>query len=244
MSHCFSLCGFRTGIVSRPSHFLIILHCVFLCYKIKHAHTLLRRPLPWVPAVKLAARGPLAQPPLPLRPPLCWTPWNGAVPLLPLLLPHCAGGSWPESHSSVFAGLGWNSGATLCTVGWAVGTSAWTVGITDSNCAPLFDGSSAPSPFSTSAMNLLAATRVSFDVRWTRSRPRCWHHPPLTYCIMEGGLSRTKEAKNVNDSCFVSPVACCCHLSKAFSAQNSSTVKSRSSRFATWWLSPQQADST
>jgi hypothetical protein len=88
MSHCFSHCGFRTGIVSRPSHFLIILHCVFLCFKISHVHTLVRRLLPSSPVVKLAARGTLAQPPLP--PPLCWTPWNGAVPLLPLLLPHCS----------------------------------------------------------------------------------------------------------------------------------------------------------
>jgi hypothetical protein len=40
------------------SHFLIILHCVFLCIKIRHAHNLVGRPLPSAPAVKLAAVDP------------------------------------------------------------------------------------------------------------------------------------------------------------------------------------------
>ncbi len=47
------------------SHFLIILHCVFLFFKIRQAHNLVRRPLPSAPAVKLAAVDPWRSRPCP-----------------------------------------------------------------------------------------------------------------------------------------------------------------------------------
>jgi hypothetical protein len=87
-----------------------------------------------------------------------------------LPLPRWAEGSWPDSHDGIVTGLG-TGGATAapCIDRRADGAGTGTVGITDSSQARLFVGSSTLSPFSTSTMSYLAATRLAFDVRCTLS---------------------------------------------------------------------------
>ncbi len=94
-------------------------------------------------------------PPLPPRPPLFGSPvWSPA------------GGSCPDSHSGVAAGLNAAAGAAF-RAGCAGGSCGAC--ITDSSLDLLLTGSSAPAPPSTISMSRRAATRVALDVRWIPS---------------------------------------------------------------------------